>query len=92
VNFHLVARVATPKPSLTGAGTSGSGRPKAQRLVDFDESGRLETMIYERSDLIPGEPVEGPAVIEEPASTTVIYPGQRVTLDSIGNLRIDTAV
>jgi N-methylhydantoinase A len=90
VNFHLVARVTTPKPSLTGAVMTGSGRPKGRRLVDFDESGRLETTIYERADLIPGEPVEGPAVIEEPASTTVIYPGQRVTLDSIGNLRIET--
>jgi N-methylhydantoinase A len=90
VNFHLVARVATPKPSLTGAVLTGSGRPKGRRLVDFDESGRLETTIYERSDLIPGEPIEGPAVIEEPASTTVVYPGQRVTLDSIGNLRIET--
>jgi N-methylhydantoinase A len=59
-------------------------------LVDFDESGRLETTIYERADLIPGEPVEGPAVIEEPASTTVIHPGQRVMVDSIGNLRIET--
>jgi N-methylhydantoinase A len=92
VNFHLVARVETPKPSLTGTGSCGSGRAKGQRLVDFDESGRLQSTIYERADLIPGEPVEGPAVVEEPASTTVIYPGQRVTLDSIGNLRIDTDV
>jgi N-methylhydantoinase A len=90
VNFHLVARVAIPKPSLTGTVTTGSGRPKGRRLVDFDESGRLETTIYERTDLIPGEPVEGPAVIEEPASTTVIHPGQRVMVDSIGNLRIET--
>jgi N-methylhydantoinase A len=50
----------------------------------------LETTIYERADLIPGEPVEGPAVIEESASTTVIHPGQRVMVDSIGNLRIET--
>lgn len=90
VNFHLVARVAIPKPSLTGTATTGSGRPKGRRVVDFDESGRLETTIYERADLIPGEPVEGPAVIEEPASTTVIHPGQRVMVDSIGNLRIET--
>ena len=92
VNFHLVARVTTPKPSLTNAATTGSGRPKGRRFVDFDESGRLETTIYERVDLVPGEPVEGPAVIEEPASTTVVYPGQRVTLDSVGNLRIETGV
>jgi N-methylhydantoinase A len=90
VNFHLVARVSTPKPSLMSSTPAGSGHPKGQRLVDFDESGRLETTIYERADLIPEELVAGPVVIEEPASTTVVYPGQRVTLDSIGNLRIET--
>jgi N-methylhydantoinase A len=36
--------------------------------------------------------VMGPAVIEEPASTTVVYPGQRVTRDDVGNLRIETGV
>jgi N-methylhydantoinase A len=89
VNYHVVARVETPKPSLAGTVASGTGRPKGRRLVDFDEAGRLEATIYERSDLAPGESIAGPAVIEEPASTTVVYPGQRVTLDAIGNLRIE---
>jgi N-methylhydantoinase A len=61
-------------------------------MVDFDESGRLETTIYERADLAHGVPIAGPVVIEEPASTTVVYPGQRVTLDPLGNLRIETGV
>lgn len=62
VNFHVVGRVATPKPSLAGAAYGGSGRPKGRRMVDFDESGRLETTIYERADLAPGVPIAGPAV------------------------------
>jgi len=36
--------------------------------------------------------VVGPAVIEEAASTTVVYPGQRVSVDRIGNLVIATGV
>ena len=60
VNFHLVARVVTAKPTLTPIATTGSGQPKGRRMVDFDESGRLETTIYERSELIPGVPIAGP--------------------------------
>jgi N-methylhydantoinase A len=92
VNFHVVGRVATPKPSLASPAVGGSGQPKGQRMVDFDESGRLETTIYERADLAHGVTIAGPVVIEEPASTTVVYPGQRVTLDPLGNLRIETGV
>ena len=91
VNFHVVARAAAPKPSIHSP-AGGSGVAKGQRLVDFDEAGRLETIIYERAELIPGTPLMGPAVIEEPASVTVVHPGQRVTLDAIGNLRIETGV
>jgi N-methylhydantoinase A len=36
--------------------------------------------------------VKGPAIVEEEASTTVIYPGQRARLDRIGNLVIETGV
>jgi N-methylhydantoinase A len=91
VNFHVVARAAAPKPAMASP-SGGSGAAKGRRLVDFDEAGRLETTIYERADLIPGAPLKGPAVIEEPASVTVAHPGQRVTLDAIGNLRIETGL
>lgn len=84
-----MARAPTPKPWLTPGGAGGSGQPQGRRLVDFDESGRLETTIYERAEHISGASVTGPAEIEEPASTSVVYPGQRVTLDSLGNLRIE---
>jgi N-methylhydantoinase A len=89
VNYHVVARVESVKPSLSTGTANGTGQPKGRRLVDFDEAGRLEATIYERSDLALGKSIDGPAVIEEPASTTVVYPGQRVSVDGIGNLRID---
>jgi N-methylhydantoinase A len=91
VNVHVVASVPTTKPSLTAvAGTAGDGMMKSQRMVDFDEWGRLESAIYERSGLALGKSVQGPAVIEEPAATTVIYPGQTATIDHIGNISIRT--
>jgi N-methylhydantoinase A len=33
--------------------------------------------------------IEGPAIIEEPASTTVVHPGDDLTVDKMGNLIID---
>ena len=92
VNFHVVGSVPTPKPKLTSfAGLGGDGLPKSKRNVDFDEDGRQLSDIYERSNLKPGIAIEGPAVIEEPAATTVIYPGQRAWIDEIGNILIDIA-
>jgi len=92
VNFHVVGSVPTPKPTLTSfAGLGGDGLPKSKRDVDFDEDGRQLSDIYERSNLKPGIAITGPAVIEEPAATTVIYPGQRAWIDEIGNILIDIA-
>ena len=91
VNFHVVASTPTRKPELGSfAGGSGDGRPKGERVVDFDEDGRLTSRIYERSNLARGRPVAGPAVIEEPASTTVVYPGQSATVDELGIIAIET--
>jgi len=44
--------------------------------------------IYDRAMLEPGAEFSGPAVVEEPATTIVILPAQRVTVDVYGNLHI----
>ncbi len=91
VNFHVAGSIPSPKPELGAVDSNGAdGRPKGRRMVDFDEDGRVESAIYERDSLQPGVPIEGPAVIEEPAATTVVYPGQRATVDRIGNIVIET--
>src|SRR5690606_31020292 len=42
--------------------------------------------------LTPGVTVQGPAIIEERESTTVVPPGDTLTVDEAGNLRIAIAV
>ena len=59
------------------------------RCVNFDELGFHEAAIYERDRLPVGTAVEGPAVIEEPASTTVVFPDQKLTRDEYGFLHIE---
>jgi N-methylhydantoinase A len=91
VNFHVVGSVPTQKPELTSfAVEHGDGTMKSRRTVDYDEWGHLDSAIYERSNLRPGVPIHGPAVIEEPAATTVVYPGMTARVDEIGNILIET--
>ena len=87
VNYHVTALVPTAKPSLAALETgTGSPKLKATRVVDFDVWGKLDSAIYERADLYPGSRIHGPAIIEEPAASTVVPPAVQVTVDQIGNI------
>ncbi len=44
--------------------------------------------VYDRDGLPAGSRVQGPAIIEEAYSTTVVYPGQIARIDPVGNIRI----
>jgi N-methylhydantoinase A len=65
-------------------------REPRPREVDLDEYGGLRTVtaVY-RGLLEVGRAVQGPCVVEEPASTTLVLPGQTVRRDAIGNLVIE---
>ena len=60
-------------------------------MVDFGEDGRHEADIYERDALPAGFEAEGPLVVEEPSSTTIVHPGQRLWVDRLGFLHIGEA-
>ena len=57
--------------------------PLETRPVYFD--GKFtETPIFNRTQLLAGQIIRGPSVIEEFGSTTVIFPGQEATVDKTG--------
>ena len=90
VSFSLVAYAAVDRPKLSilqNENTAEMAR-KAVRAVDFDQLGVLETVIYDREKLGRGATFEGPAVIEEAGTTTIVFPGQHVSVDDFGNLHI----
>jgi N-methylhydantoinase A len=58
---------------------------KKKRKV-YLEGHLMEAQIYERSELLYGNTIEGPAIVEEPFHTTVVMPGQMLQVDKIGNL------
>ncbi|MGD9765240.1 MAG: hypothetical protein AB7V27_16195 [Candidatus Binatia bacterium] len=51
------------------------------RPVQFDGQGFVYTRIYDGPSVRAGNLISGPAIIEDPATTIVIYPGQEAMLD-----------
>jgi len=47
-----------------------------------------DAVVLHRDRLRPGDTYEGPVVVEEPSSTTVVPPGYTMTIDQLGNLLI----
>jgi N-methylhydantoinase A len=56
-----------------------------------ERHGFLMTPVYRRADLPPGAKFDGPAIIEEPASTTVVLPNDHVEVAQTGELVIEIA-
>jgi N-methylhydantoinase A len=95
VNFHVSGSVPLPRAQMHTYRPPSNGHaptPKVSRRVNFDAQGWHETTCYERDDLAIGALVAGPAIIEEPAASTVVYPGQSAHIDQFGNIIIDTGV
>jgi N-methylhydantoinase A len=81
--FGLIERPQMPKL----AGGTGNPAPKSNRAVYFG-TGFLDTPVFDRVSLPPAGRVDGPAVVEEFGSTTVVFPGQYVEVDPHGILVI----
>jgi len=50
-----------------------------------------EVALYDRAALAAGFATEGPLIVIDPVSTTVVEPGWRLRVDAIGNLMLDRA-
>ena len=61
---------------------------RTTKEVFFRSQGFVPTPIFKREALRSGNRVIGPALIEEHASTTVVQPGDELTVDGLGNLQI----
>jgi N-methylhydantoinase A len=64
-------------------------RPPERRPVYFGTArGTLDAQIHDRTALAPGFRGEGPALIEEYGSTTLVWPGDRFQIGTLGEIRI----
>lgn len=80
----LTAEVATPKPALPeftmARRKPGSAAEKGARKV-YRRGQRKEFRVYEMDELRAGNVVNGPAIIEHPATTFYIPPGKHAAFD-----------
>ncbi len=63
--------------------------PIKRRPVYF--GGWHDTAIYARASLAPGMRFDGPAIVEQDDTTTVIEPGMYARVDAFGNLLVELA-
>lgn len=90
VNIRLRAIGLMAKPCFAErAGPHDYEGSVDRRLVYFeDDNSWVETPVYSRSSIGEGFSREGPAVIEQYDSTTVVYPGWDIRVDRFGVLHL----
>jgi N-methylhydantoinase A/oxoprolinase/acetone carboxylase beta subunit len=62
-----------------------------EQRAHFPGLGEVALPRYDRAALAPGVPIDGPALIEDEWSTTLVYPGHRCAADRPGNLVLETS-
>jgi N-methylhydantoinase A len=90
VNFQVTAVGLIPKPALkTFERTDAPAKPHEARQAYFSAGDARGVPVFRRSSLQPGMRIEGPAILEEKTSTTVLYPRQRAAVDEYLNVEIE---
>ena len=85
VNLHTAVIGLRPRLDLKVLADRGAGSAPRNRSVWMEGSFR-DTPVYRRNSLPPT--LEGPAIIEQLDCTTVLEPGNKLTIDKLGNLLI----
>ena len=94
VNLRVTALGSLPRPPSYPVAELDAAKPEpraARRVRVFRSQGFVETPVYDRQQLFPGSMIEGPAVIEQRNTTTLLVPGYAALADSHGNLILTAA-
>jgi N-methylhydantoinase A len=89
VNFRAVHTYPLPRPVVTPSARASGSLADArlgERRAYF--GGEVATAVYERARLPIGARIDGPAIVEQLDTTTVIPPGVTALVDDAGNLRL----
>ena len=84
--------VAAPRPEIPQEEEKGEPRSldealMGEREIYLPENGGFAAVsVYDRYKLDPGAAFEGPAVVEERASTVIVGPESRTEIDNARNL------
>ena len=92
VNLRAVGSGTVPKPELPTGDMDGADASAAvtdEHEIVF-QGERLPTKLYDRALLAPGNRFDGPAIVTEFDSTTVVLPGYVAEVDESFNILINS--
>ena len=93
VTLRLTAIGTIAKPRLrelpAGSGDATAALRTVRQVCFAEAGGFVDCPSYDRYRLPAGAVIDGPAIVEEMDSTTVIHPGYRARVDRYGNLLIE---
>ena len=87
VTVRVTAIARTAKPALPGPAPGSAEAGTRTRPVYFDGAWS-DTAVLARPEIAAGAAVEGPALVEEMGSVTVIPPGWRLEVGAIGEFHL----
>jgi N-methylhydantoinase A len=89
INVRLVATARRPKPVMP---TPSAATPQPRtRMVTLDAGGPVACALYDRPTLAAGTRIDGPALIQEYGTTTVVFPQDRCEIAASGELVVTVA-
>ncbi|WP_432826515.1 hydantoinase/oxoprolinase family protein [Dactylosporangium sp. CA-092794] len=91
VNLRVTVTAPRERPAIDAEPLDGPDPARAllgRRPVHFGDA-FVPCPVYDRTRLRPGNAVAGPAVIQEPGSTYVLFPGRTARVDPFRNI-VDT--
>ena len=92
VGIHVVATSEVGKltmKEMKNRGVLEKEAQKGEREVDYALEGIHLAKLYDGEKLQPGMEFNGPAVIEDSGSTTVVHPENHVYIDGYSNIHIE---
>jgi N-methylhydantoinase A len=89
IDLRATITATTPKPELRAVPAGrGPARPAGHRPIHYRRH-RCDAAVYDRRDLLAGQHLLGPAIVEQEDTTTLVPAGFRAAVDPFGNLVIE---
>ncbi|WJS85923.1 hydantoinase/oxoprolinase family protein [Paracoccus sp. TOH] len=86
VNVRIRATMEFSKQTLEAPRPEGSPDPVSHERIWFEETGFLSAPVYQRDGLAEGASIDGPSLITQFDTTTLVPPGWTVRVDGAMNM------
>jgi N-methylhydantoinase A len=82
---RIAIRLSKPPKPLRKRIAARKPKPWARRAAYFGPDDLRKTPVFRGSELLPGAVIAGPAIIEEPTTTIVVYPKMSASVSPSGH-------